>query len=83
MVRKAFVDKDICIGCTVCSSLCPDVFTVKEDPHYQYGFKSFTNDSVDQQPIEKQVQEAIDTCPVQCISWREKKEVQESALVEP
>ena len=74
MSRKAFVDKDTCIGCTVCNSLCPEVFTVKEDPGYNNDFKSTPDDSVDQLPIENKVQEAIDMCPVQCIHWREEKE---------
>jgi len=70
-MRKAFVDRDICIGCSVCSETCPAVFQVKEDPTHGQDFKSFTNDSVDQEPIAGQVQAAIDSCPVQCISWKE------------
>lgn len=26
---KAFVDPDICIGCTQCAGLCPEVFTME------------------------------------------------------
>jgi ferredoxin len=26
---KAFVDKDTCIGCELCVSLCPEVFEMK------------------------------------------------------
>ena len=74
MAQKAYVDKDICIGCSVCSETCPAVFKVKEDNSRGNDFKSFTDDTVDQQPIAKKVQEAIDSCPVQCISWQEKKE---------
>ncbi len=73
MIKKAFVDKNICIGCSVCSETCPSVFKVKEDSEYGNDFKSFTDDSINQQPIESKVQEAIDSCPVQCISWREKE----------
>ena len=72
MVKKAFVDKNICIGCTVCTSACPSVFTVKEDPDFENDFKSCTDDSIDQEPITDKVEEAISSCPVQCISWREK-----------
>ncbi|HLD80261.1 MAG TPA: ferredoxin [Candidatus Nanoarchaeia archaeon] len=74
MTKKAYVDKDICIGCSVCTDTCPAVFTVKEDPNYAKDFKSFTDDEVDQEPLAGKVQEAIDSCPVQCISWREKKD---------
>lgn len=26
---KAFVDPDLCIGCTQCASLCPEVYTME------------------------------------------------------
>ena len=26
---KAFVDPDLCIGCTQCAGLCPEVFTME------------------------------------------------------
>lgn len=73
MVKKAFVDREICIGCNVCSNETSEVFTVKEDPEHDNSFKSFTNDNVDQEPIADKVQKAIDMCPVQCISWKEKQ----------
>lgn len=77
-MRKAYVDKDICIGCSVCSETCPSVFKVKEDSTYANDFKSFTDDIVEQEPIADAVQQAIDSCPVQCISWREKEEKKDS-----
>ncbi len=73
MVKKAFVDKETCIGCTVCTETCPSVFTVKQDEEFDLDYKSTPDDSVDQVPIEQEVQDAIDSCPVQCISWKEKK----------
>lgn len=74
MVAKAFVNKDICIGCSVCSEICSSVFKLKQDPNYGNDIKSFTDDGVDQKPIADTVQQAIDSCPVQCISWQEKEE---------
>jgi len=73
MPRKAFVNKDDCIGCTICSDTCPEIFNVKEDPEYKNDFKSFTNDDFDQEPIANKIQEAIDSCPVHCITWNGKK----------
>ncbi len=70
MEQKAFVDRDICIGCSVCTETCPAVFQVREDPEHGQDFKSFTDDSVEQEKIAALVQQAIDCCPVQCISWR-------------
>ncbi len=72
MARKAFVDKDICIGCSVCSTECPDVFEVKQDDSRNGDFKSFTNDDIDQEPLVEKIDSAIAKCPVQCISWKEK-----------
>lgn len=74
MTQKASVDRDICIGCSVCSETCPSVFKVSEDNSRGNDFKSFTNDVVDQQPIADKVQQAIDSCPVQCISWQKKED---------
>jgi len=28
---KAHVDKDTCIGCGLCPSICPDVFSMNDD----------------------------------------------------
>ena len=73
MAKVAYVDRNICIGCNVCENECPEVFNVKEDSTYGAGvLKSFPNDNVDQAPIEAKVQRAIEFCPVQCISWKEK-----------
>lgn len=28
---KAFVDKEACISCGLCASLCPDIFSMEDD----------------------------------------------------
>ncbi|HHV96310.1 MAG TPA: ferredoxin [Clostridiaceae bacterium] len=28
---KAYVDKEACISCGLCESLCPDIFSLQED----------------------------------------------------
>lgn len=28
---EAFVDKDTCIGCGLCESICPEVFKISDD----------------------------------------------------
>ena len=28
---KAIINKDICIGCSLCASICPDVFRMEGD----------------------------------------------------
>lgn len=34
---KAFVDPDLCIGCTQCAGLCPEVFTMEGIPFSAFG----------------------------------------------
>ncbi len=61
---KAIVDKDTCIGCGLCCGICPEVFRMDdEDKAEANAFAEESNKS--------QVQEAIDGCPVEAISWEE------------
>ncbi|KAJ3695132.1 hypothetical protein LUZ60_000509 [Juncus effusus] len=57
----AFVDEFSCIGCKNCANVCPDVFEIEEDfgrarVHCQFGNANL-------------IQDAIDSCPVDCIHW--------------
>ena len=47
-----------CIGCGVCSQICPQVFDLDEDA----GKVRVSN-----MDSEECVQEAVDSCPVSCI----------------
>ncbi len=60
MDRKAFVDQDNCISCGLCVSICPAVF------RFNSSGKSEAYDPSG--ASEKDIQQAIDGCPVQCIS---------------
>jgi ferredoxin len=51
-------NRDICIGCGACTSVCPDNWVMKGDKSYPK--KTELND-IDCN------QEAADVCPVQCI----------------
>lgn len=53
------VNKDACIGCGVCASLCPDVFELGDDG------KANVKDAGSTAPC---VDEAISSCPVSAIS---------------
>ena len=61
MGKKPVVDQDNCISCGLCISACPTVF------HFNRSGKSEVYDSTG--ASEEQIQQAIDGCPVQCISW--------------
>lgn len=58
-MKKAKVNKDLCIGCGACTGICPDVFTFDDDGKAVAGeVVAGTEDAVD---------EAAAGCPVQAI----------------
>lgn len=61
---KAFVDKELCIGCGLCCTYCDEVFRLNEEG------KSEAYKDVNENNLIK-VQEAIDNCPVSAISMEE------------
>lgn len=59
---EAYVDEDECIGCESCAQMCPDVFIMNDDG------KAFV--PPDATGDEACIQEAMDTCPAECIHWK-------------
>ena len=59
---KATVDKDTCIACGLCPSICPECFEIEDD-----GKAGFI---VDLAPCgsEDEFKEAAESCPVSAIS---------------
>eukprot|EP00268_Persea_americana_P010608 TRINITY_DN1431_c1_g3_i3.p1 TRINITY_DN1431_c1_g3~~TRINITY_DN1431_c1_g3_i3.p1 ORF type:complete len:330 (+),score=53.87 TRINITY_DN1431_c1_g3_i3:422-1411(+) len=57
----AFVDEFSCIGCKNCANVAPDVFGIEED----FGRARVCNQSGNPDLV----QQAIDSCPVDCIHW--------------
>ncbi len=51
------IDENLCIGCGVCTSICPDVFEMKDDGKAQ----------VISQEMADCVNESKDSCPVNAI----------------
>lgn len=59
---KAKVDKDTCIACGLCPSICPECFDMEDD-----GKAGFIVDEAPEN-LEGEVQEAAENCPVDAIS---------------
>lgn len=57
---KERVDPDICIGCTLCTQSCPDVFRMEGDKAVAYV-------AVVPKAVEAACKQAADECPVAAI----------------
>ncbi|MFP3903137.1 MAG: ferredoxin [Armatimonadota bacterium] len=62
-MAEPVVDQDVCTGCTLCTDIAPNTFAMNDD-----GISEVIDPQGDD---EDTIQEAIDTCPVECISWSE------------
>ncbi len=60
--NAVFVDETVCIGCGHCAHTASSTFFLEED----YGRARVIAQDGDEEDL---VQEAIDTCPVDCIGW--------------
>jgi len=58
------VDKEKCIGCGNCEASCPAVFKLNEEG------KSGVLPDTDVEKHRRCIQEAIEMCPAQTISWK-------------
>ncbi len=60
-ITKVWLDEseDECIGCGNCESACPEVFEVPD--------KMVVKSGVDFSAYEKEIQEAVDSCPTNVI----------------
>lgn len=59
---QVFVDEFTCIGCKNCCNVCPKSFMIED----AFGRARVSQQGMDN---EEMLQEAIDTCPVNCIHW--------------
>ena len=60
--KGVYVDELTCIGCKHCSHVARNTFFIQEDYGRARVFRQDGDTSV-------LIQEAIDTCPVNCINW--------------
>ena len=59
---KGFVDKNICIGCGLCSSICPEVFEMAVDGLAKAKDIDLTDS------LQDTAKEAESSCPVSAIT---------------
>lgn len=61
MAKKCNVNKDLCIGCGLCTSVCPDVLVMGDDGLAECTVAEVAED------LEASLEEAAASCPVQAI----------------
>ena len=61
MSEKVVIDQDECIGCEACVEICPSVFVFNDDEG-----KAYVKEDAD--AGDECVNEAIASCPVECIA---------------
>jgi ferredoxin len=64
MAKKVVIDADECVACGTCVEICPEVFALED------GADAATVILETGGP-EEAIQEAMDSCPVECIAWEE------------
>ncbi len=60
--KAVWVDESLCIGCTYCSCVATNTFSMEPVNGRARVFRQDGDTS-------ELIQEAIDTCPVNCIDW--------------
>lgn len=63
MAKTPVVDAACCTSCGLCTELAPHTFALNDD-EIAYVINPAGDPASD-------IQEAIDSCPVECISWKE------------
>ena len=64
---KVKVNKDACIGCGACASICPDVFEINDE-----GLSEAKVEEVKDE-LQDEVRDAADSCPTGAIEVEEGK----------
>lgn len=68
--KGVYVDEITCIGCKHCAHVARNTFYIEPD----YGRSRVVRQDGDSEDV---IQEAIDTCPVDCIHWVDYTELKE------
>ena len=62
-MKAVFIDRDNCVSCGLCAQMCDTVFRMGGDEKAEVIDGGVA-------PEEK-IKEVIDSCPAQCIHWKE------------
>lgn len=60
---QAYVEQEECISCESCVQICPSAFRMNDDDKAEVLEESTGT--------EECIQEAMETCPAECIHWRD------------
>ncbi len=71
--KAVWVDESVCIGCTYCTCVATNTFSIEQENGRARAFRQ-DGDSTEL------IQEAIDTCPVNCIDWVKFEEIADLRL---
>ena len=63
MAKIPYVEQNDCISCGLCVEVSPEVFRLNDQDLSEVYNSAGAS--------EEKIQEAIDSCPVQCIHWEE------------
>lgn len=58
---KPTINKDVCIGCGTCESICPEVFKIGDEGKAEVL-------PADYQKLQDKIKEAAEACPVDAIA---------------
>ncbi len=64
MAKRVYIDVDECVGCGTCEEIAPEVFKVNEETEKAEVI-------MEEGGPEDLIEEAIETCPSECIHWEE------------
>jgi ferredoxin len=62
MPKILVIDADLCTGCELCVETVSEVFQMEGDVAVVYNAEGAS---------EEEIQEAVDNCPVEAISWQD------------
>ena len=65
---KAYLDKDTCISCGLCPSICPEVFEMQDDGKAGICASVGEHNNVVPKEVEDSTKESAEACPVAAIT---------------